>query len=67
MNDELFQELNKQEEENLSGGEMIPTVVTDTLLNEGIQNAVAISNSGSTTEGGNSNSGAASASNTNSP
>ena len=67
MNDELFKELETKEEENLSGGEMIPTVVTDTLPNTGIQNALAISNSGSTTEGGNSNSGAATASNTNSP
>ena len=67
MNEELFQELDKQEEENLSGGEMIPTIVTDTLPNQGIQNAIGISTSGSTTEGGNSNSGAATASNTNNP
>lgn len=67
MNDKLFKELETKEEENLSGGETISTVVTDTLPNLGIQNAVAVSNSGSTTGGGNSNSGAATASNTNNP
>ena len=67
MKDKLFKELETKEEENLSGGEMISTVVTDTLTNVGVQNAVAISNSGSTTEGGNSNSGSAIARNTNNP
>ena len=60
----LFKELDKQEEENLSGG---MDAISDVMPNLGIQNAVAISNSGNTTGGGNSNSGSANASNNNTP
>ena len=62
--DKLFQELDKQEEENLAGG-MGP--VSDVMPNLGIQNALAVSNSGNTTGGGNSGSGSATADNNNTP
>lgn len=57
-----FEELDSTQEENLSGG-----MASGIMPNLGIQNAVAISNSGTTTGGGNSNSGAATADNNNNP
>lgn len=62
--DKLFQELDKQEEENLAGG---MGAISDVMPNLGIQNATAMSSSGSTTGGGNSNSGSATATNNNNP
>lgn len=65
MENKLFKEINSEEEEKLSGGQMLPDVVVDPTINVNPQVATAISNSGPSTGGGNSSAGGATATNNN--